>query len=384
MTLAAVFTLLALAGFSLSWNSLPAQTGETGSAQVSVILSPADLLAVSSDSGSVTSYEITATIDGDDFTRRSSSVVNGTFPIVEVLSYTSLAAGGHTVSVVLTDLESGAVNRREEEILIDSSSVSFWSSSGVRTLPSGPMRSSGSVSLNWSVYPPVDLEISTAAYAILDSRTEVVREGWLAGEVRDEGVVTFSADVSLSSIPRGRYRITVAALQGDEVVASSSSSLEILDAWDVWGDDPDETVTLIRPIATSNEIREIERAGGLGDRNSVMADFWSRRDPNPGTRENEFLEEYLVRLDRISGDFGTTGVRGINTDRGVVFAKMGEPDIIEDFPFEIDNYPCITWEYFTPSLSVAFVDRNGYGFYEIVEGWETVNRAFNAREEWSR
>ena len=62
---------------------------------------------------------------------------------------------------------------------------------------------------------------------------------------------------------------------------------------------------------------------------------------------------------------------------------MGEPDIVENYPFEIDVNPFITWEYFTPSLQLTFVDSDGYGYYEMIEGWGIVDRAFNSREEWS-
>ncbi|HPF33525.1 MAG TPA: hypothetical protein PK907_10960, partial [Candidatus Sabulitectum sp.] len=70
-------------------------------------------------------------------------------------------------------------------------------------------------------------------------------------------------------------------------------------------------------------------------------------------------------------------------DRGVVYAKMGEPDIVQDFPFELGEYPYITWDYFSPPLSVTFVDQSGYGFYELVENWETVNRAFASGKDWA-
>lgn len=384
MTFTAILATLALTGFSLSWSTLPAQSDNTGSAEVTVLIPEEDLLAVSLDGGSVIFYEITATIDGEGFLRRSGRVTDSAFPISEVLVYNSLEAGGHTVSVTLKDLESGAVSRREEEIFIDTSNGTLWSSGGVRIIPDGFVRASGYVSLSWNVYIPEGEETPPGAYALLDRATEVLREGWLSGEENNEGVVCYSADVSLNGLEKGRYRFTVAALQGDNVVASSSSSIGLLESWDIWGDSADETITLIRPIASAHELRELERAGGLGDRNSVMADFWTRRNPNPATRENEYLDAYLLRLDKISRDFSTTGIRGINTDRGVVYAKMGEPDIVQEFPFELSYYPYIIWDYFTPSLSLSFVDQDGYGYYEMVEGWDTVDRAFNAREEWSQ
>ena len=385
MTTAAIITLLALTGFNLSWSSFPSRSGSSGSVEMTVLIEDDDLIAVSSDGEQIVSYEITSTIDGGDFLRRGSRLADSCFPISEVLFYDLLETGEHSVSVTLTDLESGSVQSSEMIIFIDAADSDLWSSGGIRVIPGGVLRAAGYTSLSWNVYIPEDEDqnIPVAAYALLDRSTDVVREGWLEGEFRDDGVLLYTADVSLSGIEKGRYRFTVAALRGDTVVASSSSSISLLEAWDIWGDDVDETSCLIRPIASAYELAELERAGGLGDRNSVMADFWTRRDPNPATRENEYIDAYLLRLDRISRDFTTTGIRGINTDRGVVYAKMGEPDIVDNFPFEVGNYPYVTWEYFTPSLILTFVDSDGYSFYEMVESWEIVDRAFNSREERS-
>lgn len=385
MSVCAFLAMLALTGFSLSWSSMPSQSGEPGSVEVTVLIVEDDLLAVSQSYGSEVSYEITATIDGEGFLRRTGTSTDNSFPISEVLFYNSLESGSHIVTVSLKDLESGAVSHGEVEIFIDSSMWTLWSSGGVRISPEGSVRASGYVSLFWSVYIPDEEEIPVGAYALLDRSTDVLTEGWLTCEKSDEneGVIYYSADVSLNGLGKGRYRFTVAALQGENVVASSSTSIRLLESWDIWGDNADETTTLIRPIASSHELRELERAGGLGDRNSVMADFWIRRDPVSATRDNEYLDAYLIRLDIISREFSTTGIRGINTDRGFVYAKMGEPDILQDFPFELGHSPYITWDYFTPSLSLTFVDHDGYGFYEMAEGWDLVDRAFNAREEWS-
>ena len=378
--------MLALSGFTLSWSSSPSRIENTGSAEVTVNISEGELLQVSSDSGFTVSYELSATIDGENFIRQSNTLTNITFPVCEVLSYNSLVEGQHIVTVTLTDLESGAANSEEIEFIVDAVNSNLWSSSGLRITPDGIVRSSIIVKLLWSVYLPLpqsDLEVNPrAAYALLNEDAEVVLEGWLTGESTESGIVSYNKNISVSGIQKGRYRFTVVALLEDSLVASSSSSITIIDSWDLWGNNSDETITLVRPIASAHEIAELERAGGLGDRNSVMADFWIRRDPNPSTSDNEYLEIYLLRLDFISREFSTTGIRGINTDRGAVYAKMGEPDIIENHPFEIGNYPYILWEYFTPSLSLSFADYDGYGYYVMDESWSVVDRAFDLREEW--
>lgn len=383
MSTAAAVTIIALTGFTLNWSSTPASEDSTGSAVVTVTIEEGDLLAVNTEDGSRVNYEITATIDGSGFLRIGGRQVDGSFPISEVLEYGSLQQGGHMVAVTLTDLESGSVRRAREEVFVDSFDSGLWTSGAIRREPDGPVRASGYISISWNVYRPDGSGVPSAAFALLDGNTEVVREGWFQVEETGDGSVSCSTRVVLNGLPKGRYRITAAALIEGEVVSSATSSVTILESWDVWGDDPEVTTTLIRPIASSHELRELERAGGLGDRNSVMADFWNRRDPNPATRGNEFLQEYLSRLDYVTREFSTTGTQGINTDRGIVYAKLGEPDIIQNFPFELGMYPYITWEYFSPSLSVTFVDQSGYGFYELAESWETVNRAFNAGEDWA-
>lgn len=381
MTITAAFAVLALTGFDLSWNSLPAVTGEAGSAEITVSVDENELVAVHLNGNQAVSYEITATIDGGDFLRRGSRIENVSYPVSEVLVYESLESGRHIVSVTLTDIESGKTTTGAIAVFIDAVDGSNWSSGGLRISPDGPVRASGYVSLLWNVYIPCEEDVPSGAYALLNKDADVILEGWLASDNDVEGVIAYSSDVSLLGLEKGRYRFTVASLQRDSLVASSSSSITILESWDIWGDTYSETNALIRPIASVHELRELERAGGQGDRNSVMADFWASRDPDPATRGNRYLDSYLLKLDRISREFGTTGIRGINSDRGVVYAKMGEPDIVENFVFEHDSYPRITWEYFTPSLSITFVDRDGYGYYEIVEGWDVVDKAFNSREE---
>jgi len=201
--------MLALSGFTLSWSSSPSRIENTGSAEVSVIISEDDLLKVSSDSGFIVSYEISATIDGENFIRQSNSLTNTTFPVSEVLSYNSLVEGQHVVTVTLTDLESGSANINEIELTIDAVDFDLWSSSGLRITPSDMIRSSTLVKLLWSVYLPLpqsDLEVNPqAAYALLNEDAEVVLEGWLTGESVESGIVSYKKDISKPLIVQYSY-----------------------------------------------------------------------------------------------------------------------------------------------------------------------------------
>jgi GWxTD domain-containing protein len=54
--------------------------------------------------------------------------------------------------------------------------------------------------------------------------------------------------------------------------------------------------------------------------------FWARRDPTPGTSENEFREEFLDRVRYSDGAFDEKKRRGALSDRGQVYIVLGPPD----------------------------------------------------------
>ena len=55
--------------------------------------------------------------------------------------------------------------------------------------------------------------------------------------------------------------------------------------------------------------------------------FWLRRDPTPGTAENEMKEEHYRRIAFANDNFHR-GIPGWKTDRGMIYIKYGPPDAI--------------------------------------------------------
>lgn len=53
--------------------------------------------------------------------------------------------------------------------------------------------------------------------------------------------------------------------------------------------------------------------------------FWARRDPTPGTIQNEFRDEFDVRVKYADEKFGTAKVRGAMSDRGKTLIILGGP-----------------------------------------------------------
>lgn len=67
------------------------------------------------------------------------------------------------------------------------------------------------------------------------------------------------------------------------------------------------------------------------EREQFIETFWERRNPNPGSPENEFKEEYYRRIAYASEHY-SSGVPGWKTDRGRIYIMYGPPDEIDPHP----------------------------------------------------
>ena len=99
-------------------------------------------------------------------------------------------------------------------------------------------------------------------------------------------------------------------------------------------------------------------------REEFIEDFWSKRDPNPDTEENEFKEEFFRRIDYANRRF-REGIPGWKTDRGRIYIYLGPPDKIEQRPYINDPSikGLIWWAYYRYRLGIEFIDRTGEGRY---------------------
>jgi GWxTD domain-containing protein len=80
----------------------------------------------------------------------------------------------------------------------------------------------------------------------------------------------------------------------------------------------DEEKTVFKKLTTPDE------------RDAFIEQFWRRRDPNPGTVENEFKEEHYRRIAYANEKF-KSGIDGWETDRGRIYIVYGPPTSLETF-----------------------------------------------------
>ena len=111
------------------------------------------------------------------------------------------------------------------------------------------------------------------------------------------------------------------------------------------------------------------------DRDAFIKTFWEKRDPTPGTPQNEYQEEILERFlyanKRLK--YGTSK-EGWRTDMGMMYIILGPPVSNERIPSSQGLYPCQIWSYYgdqTKGLpthfSLVFFQRGGAGEYKLYD-----------------
>ncbi len=100
------------------------------------------------------------------------------------------------------------------------------------------------------------------------------------------------------------------------------------------------------------------------ERKKLWKEFWKKYDSDPTTPHNETEIEFLKRFQYVMKNFSGP-LKGYRTDRGRIYLKYGPPDFIEDHPYEWGTYPYQIWYYNKYGLKFLFVDKTGFGDYEL-------------------
>ena len=84
-------------------------------------------------------------------------------------------------------------------------------------------------------------------------------------------------------------------------------------------------------IITDEERAAFQNLRTDEEREQFVEQFWQRRDPTPGTVENEMKQEHYRRIAYANQNFAG-GIAGWKTDRGRVYIVYGPPDEKESHP----------------------------------------------------
>ncbi len=135
-------------------------------------------------------------------------------------------------------------------------------------------------------------------------------------------------------------------------------------------------------IITSEERAAFKKLSTDDEREQFIENFWERRNPNPGSPENEFKEEYYRRIAYANEHFAS-GIQGWRTDRGRIYIMYGPADEVDSHPSggsylrpqeegggETATYPFEQWRYryidgIGTNIILEFVDPTMSGEYHL-------------------
>ncbi|MCJ7504583.1 MAG: GWxTD domain-containing protein [Acidobacteriia bacterium] len=118
------------------------------------------------------------------------------------------------------------------------------------------------------------------------------------------------------------------------------------------------------------------------EREQFIEQFWERRNPNPGSPENEFKEEYYRRI-AYANEHYASGIPGWKADRGRIYIMYGPADEIEDHSMggsylrppeegggQTSTYPFEQWRYryiegIGSNIILEFVDPTMTGEFHL-------------------
>ena len=123
-------------------------------------------------------------------------------------------------------------------------------------------------------------------------------------------------------------------------------------------------------IITDAERAAFRRLETDAERDRFIEQFWLRRDPTPGTPENEFQVEHYRRILYANDHFASSRA-GWKTDRGRIYILFGPPDERDEHPRGDATrvYPFDLWRYrfiegIGQNVWMEFVD-SGSGEYRM-------------------
>ncbi len=135
-------------------------------------------------------------------------------------------------------------------------------------------------------------------------------------------------------------------------------------------------------IITNEERAAFKKLSTDDEREAFIETFWERRNPSPGSPENEFKEEYYRRI-AYANEHYASGIPGWKSDRGRIYIMYGPPDDIDSHPSggmynrpmsegggDTTAYPFEDWRYryidgIGEDINLEFVDTTMTGEYHL-------------------
>ncbi len=179
----------------------------------------------------------------------------------------------------------------------------------------------------------------------------------------EEGIRRISFDIDIRKIRGDKIELKNLFLtkKGKKFELRDSIYIKPVDIFSVYEwEDLLDAMNLIFPRSELDFLYKAKEE----ERKKLWDDFWKKYDKDPFTPHNELEIEFLERFQYVMKNFSGP-LKGYKTDRGRIYIKYGPPDFIEDHPYESGTYPYQIWYYITLGKRFLFVDKKGFGDYEL-------------------
>lgn len=217
----------------------------------------------------------------------------------------------------------------------------------------------------YEIYSATDREVEVD-YKITDAKGDS-----LFGEKKTENLKAGSNQLfytfNFKDIGMGEYKMVISAPyeDGKTVVVSTKSFVSKWSGMPSNLKDLEKATDQMIYIAGPAEISLIHDGVDFNDKLQRFKAFWDKKDPTPGTSENEVFNEYYRRINYANKHFKQM-LEGWRSDMGMVYITLGAPNNIERHPFEYDSKPYEIWDYYDINRRFVFVDQTGFGDYRLV------------------
>ncbi len=335
-------------------------------------------------------------------------------------------AGRYTVDVSVTDSASGRVSHQQLRVdafaepprasdLLLGTGLRALSDGGDTTLQADEIRKGGVV-VETSGEPVLTPQAAKLGYYLelyaqhADTMTVTVRVMDTAGAVVvtaarvavpvGAGGGTTEGTLDLSGLPPGRYRLEVLAARRDgggdtvsrraafgvtgfQTLATVAAVAQPADLFDGMAESQlDELYGPLIYMMSAGEQGVFSSLSVEGKR-SWLRQFWAKRDPSPGTPDNEARSRFYSAIrdaNRRFGEGGASRVPGWRTDRGRIYVKYGAPDEVLERRSGGSTYPYEVWKYTrVRALKYVFMDLTRFGNYTLIY---TDDRREPSRSNW--
>ncbi|MBN1224137.1 MAG: GWxTD domain-containing protein [Candidatus Aminicenantes bacterium] len=81
----------------------------------------------------------------------------------------------------------------------------------------------------------------------------------------------------------------------------------------------------VKLLLSADEEKEFKALETDEEKDEFIVLFWAKRDPSPGTKENEFKEEWYKRIEYVEKNFTSGPRKGMSSDMGRVYMLLGPP-----------------------------------------------------------